>query len=92
MLTFLAFGMVATFMALIMTRRMSPLTALIVVPIVFGLLAGFTNALNGGNWSLAVVGNSLDLNFTASAIPEPSTYALGLGAAALGLAALRRRR
>ena len=45
MLTLLAFGMVATFMALIMTKRMSPLTALIVVPIVFGLLAGFTTEL-----------------------------------------------
>ena len=45
MLTLLAFGMIATFMALIMTKRMSPLTALIIVPIVFGLLAGFTTAL-----------------------------------------------
>jgi CitMHS family citrate-Mg2+:H+ or citrate-Ca2+:H+ symporter len=43
--TLLAFGMVATFMALIMSKRLSPLTALIVVPIVFGLLAGFTTAL-----------------------------------------------
>ncbi len=44
-MTLLAFGMVATFMALIMSKRLSPLTALIVVPIVFGLLAGFTTAL-----------------------------------------------
>jgi CitMHS family citrate-Mg2+:H+ or citrate-Ca2+:H+ symporter len=33
--------MVAVFMALIMTKRMSALVALIVVPIAFGLLAGF---------------------------------------------------
>ena len=41
MLTFLAFAMVLAFMALIMTKRMSVLTALIVVPVVFALLAGF---------------------------------------------------
>jgi CitMHS family citrate-Mg2+:H+ or citrate-Ca2+:H+ symporter len=41
MLTALAYGMVITFMVLIMTKRMSPLTALILVPISFGLLAGF---------------------------------------------------
>lgn len=41
MLTALAFAMVITFMALIMTRRMSVLTALVIVPIVFALLAGF---------------------------------------------------
>ena len=45
MLTFLAFLMVATFMALIMTKRLSPLTALILVPIVFGALAGFAPKL-----------------------------------------------
>lgn len=36
----LGLGMILTFMTLIMTRRMSAVTALIVVPIVFGLLAG----------------------------------------------------
>ena len=41
MLTALAYGMVATFMTLIMTKRMSPLSALIVVPVAFGLLGGF---------------------------------------------------
>jgi citrate-Mg2+:H+ or citrate-Ca2+:H+ symporter, CitMHS family len=41
MLTLLAFGMVIVFMTLIMTRKMAPLTALILVPIVFGLLGGF---------------------------------------------------
>lgn len=38
MLTFLGSSMVAAFMALIMTRRMSALVALVVVPIAFGLL------------------------------------------------------
>lgn len=41
MLTALAFAMVITFMALIMTKRMSVLTALVLVPIAFALLAGF---------------------------------------------------
>lgn len=41
MLTFWAFGMVIVFMALIMTRRLSPLTALLLVPTLVGLLAGF---------------------------------------------------
>lgn len=45
MLTLLAYGMVVVFMTLIMSRRMAPLTALILVPIAFGLLAGHTGAL-----------------------------------------------
>ena len=40
MLTLLAFAMVATFMTLIMTGRVSALVALILTPVVFGLLAG----------------------------------------------------
>jgi CitMHS family citrate-Mg2+:H+ or citrate-Ca2+:H+ symporter len=44
MLAWLGFGMVTTFMTLIMTRRMSPLVALISVPIVFALLGGFDGA------------------------------------------------
>lgn len=40
MITFLGFAMVASFMALIMTRRMTPLVALIVVPVIFGMLTG----------------------------------------------------
>lgn len=40
MLSFLGFLMVATFMTLIMTRRLAPLVALILVPVVFGMLAG----------------------------------------------------
>lgn len=35
---------------------------------------------------------NLVLNFTTSAIPEPSTYALIAGAAMMGMAAWRRRR
>ena len=41
MVTFLAFAMVATFMTLIMTGRISALVALIVVPTAFALAAGF---------------------------------------------------
>jgi CitMHS family citrate-Mg2+:H+ or citrate-Ca2+:H+ symporter len=40
-LAILGFGMVATFMALIMTKRLTPMVALIVVPIVFALIGGF---------------------------------------------------
>ncbi len=40
MLVILGFLMVATFMALIMTKRLTPLLALIIVPTVFGLFAG----------------------------------------------------
>ncbi|MFB9952555.1 CitMHS family transporter [Rhizobium puerariae] len=40
MLTFLGYAMVASFMTLIMTRRMTALVALMIVPIVFSLFAG----------------------------------------------------
>ncbi|AXB77127.1 CitMHS family transporter [Novosphingobium sp. P6W] len=40
-LALIGFLMVATFMTLIMTKRMTPLVALIVVPTLFALLAGF---------------------------------------------------
>jgi CitMHS family citrate-Mg2+:H+ or citrate-Ca2+:H+ symporter len=40
-LTLLAYGLVIVFMTLIMTRRLSPLTALILVPVAFGLAGGF---------------------------------------------------
>ncbi len=45
MLSILAFGMVATFMTLIMTKRMSAMIALIIVPTVFALIAGFSAGL-----------------------------------------------
>ena len=41
LLTILAFGMIIVFMALSMTKRLSVLTALILIPIVFGLIGGF---------------------------------------------------
>lgn len=41
MLTFLAYAMIITFMAAIMTGRLSALVGLILVPIIFGALAGF---------------------------------------------------
>lgn len=41
MLTFLGFAMIVVFMALIMTKKLSPFTSLILVPIVFGLIAGY---------------------------------------------------
>lgn len=40
MLVLLGFGMIAVFMLLIMTKRLTPVVALILVPIVFGLMAG----------------------------------------------------
>ena len=46
-LTILAYALIVVFMALIMTKRMSVLTALIVVPIAFGLVAGFGPKLGG---------------------------------------------
>lgn len=45
MLTVLAFAMVIVFMTLIMTRRMSALTALILVPTAVAMLGGFTREL-----------------------------------------------
>jgi CitMHS family citrate-Mg2+:H+ or citrate-Ca2+:H+ symporter len=44
-LTALAFLMVVVFMLLIMTKRLSALTALILVPIAFGLIGGFASGL-----------------------------------------------
>lgn len=40
MLVLLGFGMILTFMYLIMSKRLTPVVALIFVPIIFGLLAG----------------------------------------------------
>ncbi|WP_438280406.1 CitMHS family transporter [Pseudomonas alabamensis] len=41
MLSFFGYGMIVTFMALIMTKRLSPLVAMTTVPIIFALIAGF---------------------------------------------------
>ncbi|AHE53020.1 CitMHS family transporter [Sphingomonas sanxanigenens] len=46
-LALLGFLMVATFMTLIMTKRMTPLVALIVIPTAFALIAGFSAGLGG---------------------------------------------
>ena len=46
LLTLLGFGMVITFMTLIMTKRLSPLVALILVPIIFALLGGFGSGID----------------------------------------------
>ena len=40
MLVILGFTMILAFMALIMTKRLTPMVALIIVPTVFGLFAG----------------------------------------------------
>ena len=45
LLTLLAYGMVIVFMTLIMTKRLSPITALILVPVAFGIAAGFAPQL-----------------------------------------------
>ena len=47
MLALLAFTMVATFMTLIMTKRLSALVALILVPTLFAIGMGFTAGLGG---------------------------------------------
>lgn len=41
MLSLLGYGMIVTFMALIMSKRLSPLVALTIPPIVFALIGGF---------------------------------------------------
>jgi citrate-Mg2+:H+ or citrate-Ca2+:H+ symporter, CitMHS family len=48
LLTFLGFAMVVTFMFLIMTKRLSPVVALIAVPVIFALVGGFGGAGIGG--------------------------------------------
>jgi CitMHS family citrate-Mg2+:H+ or citrate-Ca2+:H+ symporter len=44
MLTLLGFGMVLTFMTLIMTKRLAPVVALILIPILFAIIGGFGGA------------------------------------------------
>lgn len=40
-LAFLGFAMIVVFMALIMAKKLSPFTSLIIIPIIFGLMAGY---------------------------------------------------
>lgn len=54
MLVLLGFGMVAAFMVLIMTKRMTPVLALIIVPTIFGLFAGA--GLGIGDMALDAIG------------------------------------
>lgn len=42
MLSFFGYGMIIVFMTLIMTKRLAPLVAMTVIPIVFAVLAGFS--------------------------------------------------
>jgi citrate-Mg2+:H+ or citrate-Ca2+:H+ symporter, CitMHS family len=51
MLALLGFATIAVFLVLIMTKRLSVMTALVLTPIVFGLLAGF-NATDLGKFAL----------------------------------------
>ena len=52
MLAFLGFATIAVFLILIMTKRLSVITALVLIPVVFGLIAGF-NFSELGEMSLA---------------------------------------
>lgn len=47
MLTILGFLMIAIFMVLIMTKKMTPITALVIIPVVIAVLAGFGPELGG---------------------------------------------
>jgi citrate-Mg2+:H+ or citrate-Ca2+:H+ symporter, CitMHS family len=55
MLVILGFAMILTFMALIMTKRLTPMVALIIVPTIFGLFAGA--GLGLGDMILESIGN-----------------------------------
>ena len=60
----------------------------------FGLRIAASNLTNAGASSAIILGNVYADNFAASStapIPEPSTYAAGLGALALLVAGLKRR-
>ena len=65
LLVVLGFTMVLAFMALIMTRRLTPMVALILVPTIFGLLAGA--GLGLGEMIIDAIGNMAP---TAALLPS----------------------
>ena len=63
MLALLGYGMIITFMVLLLTKKMSPFAALILVPVVFGLGAAFvtgTPLLEVFDWIFGGLYYSLD--------------------------------
>ena len=56
MLAALGFATIAVFLIAIMTKRVSVLVALVLIPVVFGLLAGA-----GWTWSVSPVGGRVEL-------------------------------
>lgn len=48
LLMLLGYSMIVTFMVLIMTKRLSPMVALTLVPVIFALVAGFSHDAIGG--------------------------------------------
>ena len=44
MLTFLAWAMIIVFLGLVMTKKLHPFTALVLIPIIFGFIGAFTGA------------------------------------------------
>ncbi len=52
--------------------------------------SAFSNPFNG-TWSIGQSGNNLTLDYAGAAIPEPSTYAMLIGAGALVFTVLSRR-
>jgi CitMHS family citrate-Mg2+:H+ or citrate-Ca2+:H+ symporter len=63
MLAVLGFTMIASFMVLIMTRRLSAAVALILVPIIFGLLSG-----HGFDMGMMIIEGLMNLAPTATAL------------------------
>ena len=65
MLALLGYGMIVTFMVLLLAKKMSPFAALILVPVVFGLAAAFisgTPLLEVFDWIFGGLYYSLDEN------------------------------